>query len=70
MATVSSCGLPMPANGTVARLADSWVHPKFVLLSLRGEGRRHARVAIAADALPAEAFRRLRVWLRLRTAAG
>lgn len=51
-------------------LADSWVHPKLVLLSLRGEGRRHARVAIAADALPAEAFRRLRVWLRLRTVVG
>ncbi|WP_148665414.1 protein YgfX [Sulfurifustis variabilis] len=54
---------------TECELEHSWVHPRLALLSLRVAGARRARVAIAADAIPAEAFRRLRVRLRLRTAA-
>lgn len=50
-------------------IADSWVHPKLALLGLHCDGRRYVRLAIAADALPSEAFRRLRVRLRLRTGA-
>lgn len=52
------------------RIEDSWVHPQLVLLAVAGEGRQRTRIAIAPDALPGETFRRLRVWLRLRTAAG
>jgi hypothetical protein len=74
-------GLEFGADGTCAvrfsgagqwtecEVEHSWVHPRLALLVLRVAGARRARVAIAADALPAEAFRRLRVRLRLRTAA-
>lgn len=75
-------GLEIGGDGTYAvrfadggewldcEIEDSWVHPKLVLLSLRCDGGRRTRVAIAGDALPADTFRRLRVRLRLRTVAG
>lgn len=53
-----------------ARLLDRWVHPQLTILVVRCRGRRWpSNIVIAADAVPAEAFRRLRVRLRLQTAA-
>jgi len=49
-------------------LGSSFVHPHLTVLSLRLEGRRFAtHVVLVPDALDAEAFRRLRVWLRWGT---
>lgn len=46
------------------RLIDRWVHPWLSILVIRTHGRRWpTSVVIAADAMPAEAFRRLRVRL-------
>lgn len=51
------------------RLIDRWVHPWIALAVVRCDGRRTTdRVVIPADAVAPEAFRRLRVRLRLRTA--
>lgn len=51
-------------------LVDCWVHPRLTLLAVRCAGRRLAsRVAIPADGVAAEPFRRLRVRLRLGTSA-
>lgn len=51
-----------------ARLIDRWVHPWLTLAVVRGARRWPERVVIPADALSAEAFRRLRVRLRLQIA--
>lgn len=51
------------------RVLDRWVHPRLTILVVRCERRRWASgIVIPADAAPAEAFRRLRVRLRLQTA--
>lgn len=53
-----------------SRLLDRWVHPWVTILIVREEGRRWtSSIVIPADAVAAEAFRRLRVRLRLRSAA-
>lgn len=53
-----------------ARLLDRWVHPRLTILVVRGARRRRASgIVVPWDAVPAEAFRRLRVRLRLQTAA-
>lgn len=52
-----------------ARLVDRWVQPWLTLLVLRCETRRApTHVVICADAVPVDAFRRLRVRLRLGAA--
>lgn len=51
-------------------VAQAVVHPWLVILLLRSEGRRRPLgLAIAADAVEPEPFRRLRARLRLRTRA-
>lgn len=51
-------------------LVDCWVHARLTLLAVRCHDRRLASsVVIPADGVAAEPFRRLRVRLRLRTAA-
>ncbi len=50
-------------TGRVAQ--DSFVSPAWVVLRIVPDGMRRARtVVIPGDAVQAEAFRRLRVWLR------
>ena len=50
------------------RIANCWVQPWLTLLVVRSDARRRAtRVVILPDAVAGEAFRRLRVRLRLRT---
>ena len=52
------------------RIISRFVHPWLTLLSLKIESRRWpVSLAIAADAVEPEAFRRWRVALRFRTAA-
>ena len=54
-----------------ARITTWFVHPWLTLLSLRVEGRKMpVNLAIAADAVESEPFRRWRVRLRLRIAVG
>jgi len=51
-------------------LREHWLHPWLVILRLRPEaGSRALNVLIPADAVAADAFRRLRARLRLQTAA-
>lgn len=50
------------------RMSAAWVHPTLVVLRLTGERGGRFNLVVARDAVPAEAFRRLRVRLRLRTA--
>ena len=51
-------------------LREYWLHPWLVILRLRPEtGRGTANVLIAADAVAADGFRRLRARLRLQPAA-
>lgn len=53
------------------RLMDRWVHPWLTILVVRCNGRRRpCSIVITPDAVSAEAFRRLRVRLRLQTGAG
>ncbi len=53
------------------RLCASFVHPWLMLLSLRFDGGKWpVNVAVAADAVEPEAFRRWRVVLKLRTVTG
>lgn len=53
-----------------SRLLDRWVHPWITILIVREESKwLSSSVVIPADAVAAEAFRRLRVRLRLRSAA-
>ncbi len=67
-----TCAVQRGAAGwEEGRLRDCWVHPLLTILVVRAGGRRRSvSVVIAADAVSAEAFRRLRVRLRLQTAAG
>jgi toxin CptA len=52
-------------------LGSSFVSPALTVLNLAAAGTRLQRVVvIAPDALPADEFRRLRVWLRWRPAPG
>jgi hypothetical protein len=52
------------------RLVDRWVQPWLTLLVVRGESQRWpTSIVICADAVAPDMFRRLRVRLRLRTAA-
>jgi toxin CptA len=52
------------------RVVDRWVQPWVTLLTVRCENRRRpASVVICADAVAPDSFRRLRVRLRLGTAA-
>ena len=54
----------------VCRISSRFVHPWLTLLSLKIEGRRWpVSLAIAADAVEPEPFRRWRVALRFRTVA-
>ncbi len=51
------------------RITSRFVHPWLVLASLRLNGRRRPMgLVIAVDAVPTEAFRRLRVRLKRRSA--
>ncbi len=51
-------------------LREYWLHPWLVILRLRSDGDgRTLSVLIPADAVAADAFRRLRARLRLQTAA-
>ncbi|MFL6624179.1 MAG: protein YgfX [Sulfurifustis sp.] len=50
------------------RLIDRWVHPWLTLAVVSGARRWPEQIVIPADAVPAEALRRLRVRLRLPTA--
>ena len=51
-------------------LREHWLHPWLVILRLRPEaGSRALNVLIPADAVAADAFRRVRARLRLQTAA-
>ncbi|HEY8554840.1 MAG TPA: protein YgfX [Burkholderiales bacterium] len=53
-----------------ARLVEQWVHPWLTVLVVRpARSRVAAGVLVPADAVSPEAFRRLRVRLRLQTAA-
>lgn len=52
------------------QLVDRWVQPWLTLLVVRSENRRWpTSVVICPDAIAPDTFRRLRVRLRLRTAA-
>ncbi|HEX9812442.1 MAG TPA: protein YgfX [Burkholderiales bacterium] len=52
------------------RLVDSWVQPWLTLLVVRSDGQRWpTSVVILPDAVAPDTFRRLRVRLRLKTAA-
>lgn len=52
------------------QLVDRWVQPWLTLLVVRSEGRLWpTSIVICPDAVAPDAFRRLRVRLRLRTAA-
>lgn len=52
------------------RIVDRWLHPRLALLVIRCAARRlPVNVVIPGDGVSAEAFRRLRVRLRLQTAA-
>lgn len=74
-------GLELKPDGTVAVqdwqgrwaeariLGSSFVSPRLTILNLALAGTRLPRsLVVAPDALPAEEFRRLRVWLRWRAA--
>lgn len=51
-------------------LRERWLHPWVVILRLRSEtDARSLNLLVAADAVAADAFRRLRARLRLQTAA-
>lgn len=51
-------------------LRERWLHPWVVILRLRSEmDARALNVLVAADAVAADAFRRLRARLRLQTVA-
>ena len=53
------------------RLITQWAHPLLTLLVVKYDGSRwSANVVIPADAVAKEAFRRLRVRLKLRTSGG
>ena len=53
-----------------ARLIERWVHPWLTILVVRHPGSRwRSSLLLPADAVPADAFRRLRVRLRLQSAA-
>lgn len=57
-------------NWRAAEIAQTLVHPWLVILVLKPEGRsRRLSLVIAADAVEAEAFRRLRARLRLQIRA-
>lgn len=63
-------GADVPEEGP---LVESTTLPWLALLTVRPVGRRSrpsTHIVVAADALPAEAFRRLRVRLRLQGVAG
>lgn len=71
-------GIEIDSEGQCAvRMAGAWractfthvfVHPRLTLLGLRRHGRRRPEgLVIAADAMEAEAFRRLRAALNLRS---
>lgn len=52
------------------RLVDRWVQPWLTIVVVQSDGRRWpTSVVICPDAVASDAFRRLRVRLRLRTAA-
>ena len=58
------------ADWRAAEIVQSLVHPWLVMLVLKPEGRpRRASLVIPADAVEAEAFRRLRARLRLQIRA-
>ena len=52
------------------RVVDRWVQPWLTILTVRSDARRWSTsIVICADAVAPDAFRRLRVRLRLRTEA-
>ena len=58
------------AHWRAAEIVQTLVHPWLVMLVLKPEGRaRRLSLVIAADAVEAEAFRRLRARLRLQIRA-
>ncbi len=58
------------ANWRAAEIVQSLVHPWLVMLVLKPEGRRRrVSLVLPADAVEAEAFRRLRARLRLQIRA-
>lgn len=52
----------------LARLIGGYAHPRIVVLNFRLENGRRWPLVLLPDAVDAESLRRLRVWLRIRSA--